>query len=733
MATTYGVKSFAYGELSEKLSGRTDSPYYAQGCKTLHNAFALPIGGAEKRPGTIFAQSVADAVILVPWIISPVEGRILEFGVNTIRYYKDGEIIESAPDTPVETATTYTAGELKDLRFAQIQSIMYIVHPSHKVAKLTRTSDTVWTLTDVTFTAGAGEQDFSTAGNYPSHVEVYEDRLILARTTNQPSTFWGSRVASYENFMLRRSSTVTTPVASPGIVTWTGHPFVENSSVIFTGGTLPTGLLPSVVYYVVGASITPNTFQVSATAGGAAINFTGTNTPPHVGYANPPLATDAWEKTPRAKANAEILWLLADEALLFGTSDGAFRVGGKESILTGDAAWWPNRQCSNGSRNIQALMVDDFAAFVSKSGKHLYRFQYSEAADKYVAENLFMLSDHLPGSGIIAMAHQREPDTVLWVVTDDGRLLSGCYSRVTNTMGWSEHDLSGEAESVAVIPTINEDEVWVVVGRYVEGSWVHHIEYFAQRTWDLLGDYHGVDGAVVWDGGSDVEVTSISNANPAVCTAIDHGFVTDDQVRFRGVTGIEDVNGTVYTVKNEDTDTFELYTQDGSTPIDFSGEASAGADGEVELVTNVVTGLDHLNGLTVKTLGDGSVIADEEVVGGEVTLDEFANKIRCGLGFTAIIQPMNIAEAQNRLKRVTKVFAIFYRTADAQISDGVHDAVQITFDGVPWMDYPLAEFTGAQKELFDGFADYEGAVRIESENPLPLTVLALNYEVVVGT
>lgn len=75
---------------------------------------------------------------------------------------------------------------------------------------------------------------------------------------------------------LVKSATVTMNIASPGVVTWNNHGRSANDPVKHTStGVLPTGLTGGVTYYVVGASITANTYQVSATPGGAAINFTG--------------------------------------------------------------------------------------------------------------------------------------------------------------------------------------------------------------------------------------------------------------------------------------------------------------------------------------------------------------------------------------------------------------------------------------------------------------------------
>ncbi len=69
--------------------------------------------------------------------------------------------------------------------------------------------------------------------------------------------------------------------ASPGVVTYTSHPFAANDPVVFsTSGSLPTGLTAGTVYYVK-TVLTANTFTVSATAGGAAINTSSAGSGTH--------------------------------------------------------------------------------------------------------------------------------------------------------------------------------------------------------------------------------------------------------------------------------------------------------------------------------------------------------------------------------------------------------------------------------------------------------------------
>lgn len=72
------------------------------------------------------------------------------------------------------------------------------------------------------------------------------------------------------------ASTVTISIAAPGVVTWANHGLAVNDTIRFTTtGALPTGLAINTTYYVKEV-LSANTFTVSASAGGAAITTSGT-------------------------------------------------------------------------------------------------------------------------------------------------------------------------------------------------------------------------------------------------------------------------------------------------------------------------------------------------------------------------------------------------------------------------------------------------------------------------
>lgn len=79
---------------------------------------------------------------------------------------------------------------------------------------------------------------------------------------------------------------VTVSIASPAVVTLAGHNLsVGDTVVFFTTGALPTGMSASTVYYVQSV-LSSDTFAISATSGGAAINTSGTQSGTHTMTSN---------------------------------------------------------------------------------------------------------------------------------------------------------------------------------------------------------------------------------------------------------------------------------------------------------------------------------------------------------------------------------------------------------------------------------------------------------------
>jgi hypothetical protein len=146
--------SFAGGEISSSLYGRSDLAKYGSSARTLRNFFVTRQGEAVSRPGTIGCGTVKNSasgpVRLIPFIYSDTAAFALEFGAGYIRFWKNGAPVLST-GVPYEVSTPYTIAEVTRLKFAQVGAVLALTHPAHPPAELRYFSDTSWTYTAINF------------------------------------------------------------------------------------------------------------------------------------------------------------------------------------------------------------------------------------------------------------------------------------------------------------------------------------------------------------------------------------------------------------------------------------------------------------------------------------------------------------------------------------------------------------------------------------------------------
>lgn len=194
------ISAFNRGELSPHMQSRVDLDVYQRAVARMENMIPLAQGPATRRPGTEFIYAAkSGATILIPFEFSTVQAYVIEAGEGYMRFYKDGGIIESSPGVPYEIVTAYSAATLHQLQWAQSADVLYLAHPGIQPYKLSRTGDTAWTLTAISFTATPAEW---TGTNYPSTVSFWQSRLWWGGTPSQPQTLWGSKSGDFENLTI---------------------------------------------------------------------------------------------------------------------------------------------------------------------------------------------------------------------------------------------------------------------------------------------------------------------------------------------------------------------------------------------------------------------------------------------------------------------------------------------------------------------------------------------------
>lgn len=140
--------SFVSGEISPMLLGRPDLAKYRNGAAHLRNFLIPPQGGLIRRPPTKYLAGVynsAYASRLIPFRFSDEQAYVLEFSQNVMRILKNGAVVQSG-GLDVVVATPWTASDLSKLSFAQSADVLYVAHPDYQPRKISRFSDTSWTI-----------------------------------------------------------------------------------------------------------------------------------------------------------------------------------------------------------------------------------------------------------------------------------------------------------------------------------------------------------------------------------------------------------------------------------------------------------------------------------------------------------------------------------------------------------------------------------------------------------
>lgn len=382
-----------------------------------------------------------------------------------------------------------------------------------------------------------------------------------------------------------------------------------------------------------------------------------------------------------------IRWMSSGRDLILGTSGGEWIVRSQSGTLT-PTDIDVKQQTANGSANIQPVRINEVVLFTQRAKRKILDYGFVFEVDGFRGRDATILSDHITRGGIVELAYQQEPDSLVWVVRDDGELLALTYKPDQQVIGWTRCVMGGAfssgnavVESVAVIPgadaagqTFNSserDEVWVTVKRTVDGSTKRYVEFFE-------GNFEG---------------------------PIRHDYDSDSDW--------EDA------VIDEQKDAF--FVDSGLT---YDGAA-----------TDTITGLDHLEGQTIKILADGAVHPERTVSSGSVTLDFEASKVHAGLGYTHTYKSLKLAfgaqagTAVGKVKRVSGITFVLLDTATFKFGRDLSNLNNAIFRDVgDAMDTATPLFTGERHVDFGGQYDRDARIYVQSDKPLPWVMLAIAPE-----
>lgn len=554
------TRSFAGGEITPEMYGRLDNVKFQTGLALARNGIVLPHGPFTKRPGFAFVREAgvsASPVRIIPFSFSATQTMVLELGHLYMRFHTmGGTLLDTG--VPYVVATPYQATDLSALKFTQSADVITITCTGYQTRELRRLGAVNWTLTVPTLgsspaaptsptatVSGSG----GTAKNYYYKVTTVtpdglEESLPVGPTTvaavdltvvgNKVTVAWtapaGITAPSYRVYK--------TVGGSGRLYGFMGETtdvnFIDDNITPDYSRNPPASVIrldtvdnyPGAVTYFEQRRCFAGTVKNPQ-----AVYMTRTATESNLAVSNPSNSGDAVSFTIKAQQQNAIRHLVPLGDLLAFSVSGVWRVyaNNNGAILPSTVAARP--QTYYGSSDVAPQLTGNNCLYIETNGRGVRDISYSNDAQGYTSDNRSVMAPHLfQGYTLVDMAFTKSPDAILWCVRSDGALLSMTYVPEHQVFAWTQHQTDGAFESVCVVAENNEDVLYAVVRRVVNGSTLRYIERMSSRQFATQSDAFFVDAGATYSGAPVSTLSGLTWLEGKTVVALADGAVVQDLV-----------------------------------------------------------------------------------------------------------------------------------------------------------------------------------------------------------
>jgi hypothetical protein len=450
-----------------------------------------------------------------------------------------------------------------------------------------------------------------------------------------------------------------------------------------------------------------------------------------------------------SQAIEDIRSLISSRALIALTSTGATVIRGAGSQRGGSTAITPasidaTKQGTRGAAWTDPVMVDNTILFAGAKGSEVRAMTYDpywEVLGTPGADIGIVAQHFLRGHSIVDMTWQATPDSIVWLVRDDGLLLGLTFIPAQQPEdaihGWHQHPTNGNVQRVCAVPEGTEDVLYLVVQR--AGGF--NLERLASRNVpnDDVRFAVFLDASLTFDGRNTGATTMAFVSDAGTYNGGEEGVITASVAAFVGDTDVGDeivfdpdgVTGGPFslTILSYTDATHVRAILNTPLPVGFQIATPSWA-----FARDTMTGLGHLEARDVMVLADGAVQGPFTVAGGVIALSQPAVYVTAGLAYTSDLELLDIIPDQVRanVKVVPKV------VLEVVASRGVYTG-EDSDSLKPWRTREAPDAFGNPPLVTDQIdvrisnAWNKGArVLIRQVDPLPLAVVAASRELEVG-
>lgn len=690
-----------------------------------------------------------------------------------------------------EIASPYEEVDLPYLQWTQNADTMYITHQNYAPGKLTRTGHTSWTLNNaytriadpftaptktITAVSQANPGVVTSAAHGMVNGTVLVISGIVGMTQLNGNRYKVANVTT-NTFTLQTlagvnvDTTSYTAYSSGGTATLsTKYPractFTDTGRLLMAG----TWTNPETVY----GSKAPTTAGVTAFD-----DFT-------VGSG----ATDAVTFTfaPAFGRVDAIQWLANTSKAVVAGTFGAIRrmYGATEQEPLSPTSVTAKTVNGNGCSYSLPVANGNTLFYIKRGDKSVRSLEYDISIDGYDTTDRNLVSEHLTKPGVKQIIEQQANPDVIWTVRNDGRLLGLTYKSKEDISGWHQHKLGGRhtnsnsvsrpfGKTIAVgrMPRPgNDDQLWLIVERVVNGATVRSVEYLTDEPlYPLREDFYTSTDEDDADEESDTNKfhnamfeaqkdavhldMSSSYDGSAYGTAASASLTPGAGATVSGTTGVTfTASASVFTSTMVGRELWKKYDENGEgggravitgyasatqvtcTITQAFDSISAIAAGRWFLTTDTVNGLDYLNGETVYITADGAVESrGATVASGSVSIQSQASKITVGYPYKGIIETLNLdiggtsGPAQAKTRTLVKAAFRFLNSLGVRFGTNIYGLQTLEFRFIGRDEYgrPSPLYTGVQEDKYnDSYEAAKKIIYVVQDVPVPCTLLSID-------
>ena len=674
-------------------------------------------------------------------------------------------------DMTYEIPSPYLEAELFDIHYVQSADVMTIVHPSHAPRELRRLGATKWELKEINFGSPiSSPTGVSVSAYIPSssstNTDTYEahEYVVTAIGSNLIDESAQSSSGSVNNNIFVTGAKNT--------ITWNGvsgaaryRVYKEQAGIYgFLGETTSTTIVDANI--APDFSRTPpvydNPFPSSNNFPGAVSYFeqrrvfAGTNNDPQTIYMTKsgtesnmsfgiPIRDDDRIKFRVAAREANtIRHIVPLTQLLLLTGSAEWRIASVNSDAITPSSISVKPQSYVGANNAQPVIVNNSMVYAAARGGHVRELGYNWQANGFITGDLSLRAPHLFDNFTIAdMALAKAPLPIVWMTSSSGKLIGFTYVPEQQVGAWHQHDTDGTFESVASVSEGDDDVVYCVIKRTINGASKKYIERMGTRLYATQRDSFFVDAGATYNGTNTNTGQNVTISGGTNYTKGESVTITANYNLFNAPPSLDDVgdaivlvDGTNYyrcNIVSTTSQTVATVKLDRDLPNNLRNTAIT----TYEVARNVISGITWLEGKTVSILADGAVHPQKVVSSGSITLDRASSIVHVGLPYESDLQTLPLAlqaEAfgQGRVKNLNHVWVRVLESSGifaGPSADKLVEAKQRTTE--PYGSPPNLKTEDIKIMLTPTWQD-NGQLFVRQSDPLPLTIVGLTLEVAIG-